>query len=303
MKSIVTKLFDRSQLTVPAELGKWRITDREVEEQLVVLSHSHAVEAQAEEVQAGDSVRLICENGSLRDRAVLLFPGLQLPGAAAAEEAVLKRKVGETVAVEVNGAPQRLTVEKILRRSPAVIDDALAQSEHLEGVTTLDEYRRWYRGQTENQNREQAQKNISYFILDEIARRSEFALDREELDAWKEQQAGLIFEESLAMGEDPRIPEDGFELLTDEQAIERIKKSIEPQFKMELVCRALCAQQGISLTWEDARGEFEAMFLPGELANIPEDELERSRTVFMENLAASKVYGFLFKEAAAYLED
>lgn len=305
MKSTVLKLYDRRQITIPKDMVKWRISDEEVEQQLVVLSRTYGKESEAEQVEKGDSVRLSCEEGALRGRIILLYPGLNMPGAVEAESAVLGRKVKERIVTAINGDSVTLTVEEIIRRTPADINDELVKNVHEEGVNTLDDYRRAYRERTEEQNRQQAKKRISFFVMEEIARHSEYALDNEELENWKDEAARDEFQVCLEDGEDPRLPEDGGEPLTDEQAIEKIKNELdlETHFKMELVYSALCDAEGIPLDWDNLNEEFEKMIPPEMAELLSEEDMEQSKADFMKNAALTKAYDLLMEEASAYLED
>lgn len=302
MKSTVSKLYDRHCVTVPKEMGKWRIDGREVEQQLILLSHTHGTETNVDKVQAGDSVRLSCEEGNLQGRVVLIYPGLDLPGAADAEGAVLGCCVNDSVTTKINGTSVVLKVEEILRRIPVDIDDALVQKEHLEGIHTVDEYRRMCRKRIEEQNRTQAKKIISNFILNEITKHSEYAMDSKEMEAWKDENARAQYEALIEEGEDPRIAEDGTKL-TEEEAIENLKEEQEYSFKRDLVCHALCAAQGISLEWEALKEEFEKMIPPEMAAVISEEEMEEEKASYVKNAAITKVYDFLYEEAGAYLEE
>lgn len=301
MRSTVTKLCDWRRLSVPKELGKWHMDEKAVDEKLAELANSHAAEIQADVVRKGDSVRLRCTEGSLTERTVLLYPGLGLPQAAEAEQAVTGCRVGAQIHTQIGGKEQCLVVEEIRRRTPAAVDDALIRAEQIEGVATLEAYAHWYQERTEEQNKENARKNIAYYLQQEIVRLSEYALDQDEVYEWTDKRARQEFDELLSMGEDPRIPEDGVELLSDEQAIETLRESALSQFKTILACEALCAQEGISIAWEDVRGEFEEM-LPPEV-NIPEEEREKARAGFLENVAIMKTFLLLQQEANAYLED
>lgn len=302
MKSTVSKLYDRNCIAVPKEMGKWRIDGREVERQLILLSHTHGTEVNVDKVRAGDSVRLGCEEGNLQGRVVLIYPGLDLPGAADAEKAVLGRCVNDSVTTRINGTSVVLRVEEILRRIPVDIDDALIQKEHLEGIHTVDEYRCMYRKRIEEQNRTHAKSVISNFILNEMIEHSEYTVDPEEMKAWKDENARAQYEALIEEGEDPRVAEDGTEL-TEEEAIENLKEEQEYLFKRELVCRAFCAAQGISLEWEALKEEFEKMIPPEMAEFISEEELEEGKAFFLRDAAVTKVYGFLAEEAGAYLEE
>ncbi len=301
MKSTVTKLYDWHKASVPEELRKWHVDADAVQKKLAELANTHAVERCVDTVQTGDSVRLRCTDGTLAERTVLLYPGLQLPAAGEAEQAVLGKKAGQTLAASIGGSLQTMTVEEIRRRTPAAIDDALVQAEEIEGVNTLEEYGRWYQEQTEEENKEQAKKEIAFTILEQIVAESEYALDREEVDAWTAQRAREIFDEMVAMGEDPHIPEDGLELLSDEEALARLQEDAEGMFKANLATQTICNTMGISTAWEDVREDFEQMVPPEE--DMPEEERSRMKAMFMENIAATKALERIMAEADAYLED
>lgn len=295
MKSTVAKLYDYRKSTVPEEMTRWRVGPGELDDQLETLARAHAAEFRADTVQAGDSVRLTRAGG----RDVLLYPGLSLPGAEEAEGTAVGLHVGDALTAPVNGTALTMTVAEILRRAPAAIDDALVQAEHIDGVSTLEEYRRWYQAKAEEENKSSAAKNIAFFLLDELRDKSEYALDQAELDDWMSQRAQQIFDESIAMGEDPHIPDEGVELLTDEQAIEQIKAQLPPEFKMVLVCDELCGREGLPTAWEDLREEFE-QFMPPDAA---EEEREQAKAMFLENAPMTKAFDWLREKAEQYLED
>ncbi len=298
MKSIVTKLCDISNLTVPEELGKWHMRPEEVEDRLNTLARIHAQEFHPDTVLPGDSVRLGCPGRM----DVLLFPGLGLPGAEEAEKAVTGLHVGDTLTAPINGRGMTMTVSEILRRVPGAITDALVQAEKIDGVSTVDQYRRWYWETTEARNRESALKEIAFSLLESIRECSEYALDPKEADEWTQKRAEAAFNESIAMGEDPHIPDEGFELLTDEQAIARLKEQVLPEFQMVLVSRKLCEARGISLTWEDVREEFEQL-MPPEARGETAEEQESIRTAFLESAFVTKAFELLCVTAEKFLED
>ena len=276
----------------------WHADDADIENQLHVLANSFAEKLNADTVQKGDSVLLVCTEGTLSDRDVLLFPGTEMQKDA--ENAVLGSKIGEIISVKINNAEQTLTVKKIVRNAVAEINDELIKKAGIDGVSTVDEYRTWYCAEKENENREQAQKQISGFIFDEIVKNSDYDIDAEELSAWADEMAKAEFEDMLAMGEDPRIPDEGFDFLTDEEAVEKIKTEIEPQFNMKLVCEEFCKVNNIPLAWDDVKDEFYQMVNPDE---ISAEELEMYKQSFMENIAVAKVFDALYSMAADYLED
>ena len=85
MKSKVTKLFDYTRAEVPENLRRWRVTEEAMEEHLAVLSRSHALEKDAEEVRTGDSVFCRGESAVGRwNKPVLLF----YPGSGLCEKVI-----------------------------------------------------------------------------------------------------------------------------------------------------------------------------------------------------------------------
>lgn len=298
MKSNVTKLYDRTLISVPPEMIQWHVDADAIDEQLHTLACSHASEFHPDTVQKGDSVRLSCPEHT----DVLLFPGLALPGVEKAEEDVIGLHVGDGLTASINGDTQTMTVCEIRRRVPASIDDALIQAEHIEGVATLEDYRRWYQAKEEEQNKSDAVRNIAFFLFEEIRERSEYALDQEEMNKWADKQARQYLDECIAMGIDPHIPDEGFELLTDEQAVEKFKAQFLPEFRSILVGQELCEQGGVSLTWEDLRSEFEQM-MPTDQEDITDEEREQAKAMFMESAPVAKALDMLIEEAREYVED
>lgn len=297
MKATVTKLCDLESLTVPEEMTKWRVRREDVEEQLNSLALSHAVEHHPDSVASGDSVRLSTDGRM----DVLLYPGLNLPGAQEAEKAVLGLGVGDAFTAPIGGFARTMRVEEIRRRAPAAIDDTLVQAENIDGVSTVEQYRAWYCVKTEAQNKETIQKEIAMHLLGELRERSEYAFDREEVDAWAGERAQGAIDDCIAMGEDPHIPDEGVELLTDEQVLEKFKDMAITELKTRLAAEALCRQENISISFEDSREEFEQM-LPPDL-EISEEDREASKAAFVEGIPVTKAFNLFRARAEKLLED
>ena len=281
MKSQVTALYDIDKIAVPAELCVWRVDEAETDARVSALAMEYAAETAVETAAEGD--RVICrgaENSPLADRTVLIFPGRAISGAEEAERAVVGKKVGEQAAMTLAGAETVLTIEEILRRQPAAVDDELIQKQEIDGVTTVAGYRAYFRNQREQSNRDMAVRQISSHLFQELAERSDFDIDRGEMDAWTGKRAALMFRYMLEEGEDPRLPEEGFEILTDEQAIAKIAESLESQFKETLVCRALCRQNGICFTAEDIQSELEQIRAAEGTEAVDEEQLLENKYFF-----------------------
>lgn len=231
MRSTITRLYDRSQYQPEDRLRRWRVSDRQVREQLERLQADHAAETEAEKVQAGDSVACRGESASpLWNRPLLLFyPGHGL--CSPAEDALLGAGTGESRTASIDGAEVTLTVTRIVRTVPSPLTDELVRAENIEGVGTVAEYAAWYRETTEAQNRSRALHTVTRDILREIAERSELSIDPEEEAAWCRRAGDYDYDRDVAAGEDPTIPEEGIEFLTEEQARAKYYEEMKPYFR------------------------------------------------------------------------
>lgn len=255
MKSTVTKLYDYTQSVLPDECRLWRISDKELQAHLEVLSENHAFEASVDTVQMGDSVACRSESAESRwNRPVMLFyPGRELC-ASEIENACVGAKLGQKRTVTMEGAEVVLTVEHILRRSNMPIGDALAKAEGIEGVETLDDYRKWYRQTNEPTRALHASYRGAMFLLHEIAEKSEFLLDEEEKRAWLTDRVNRIYDALVDAGFDPKIPKEGFDFLTEEQAKAKMYAESE-HFFAEYVAQCYMLEKLTGRTVKDVVNE------------------------------------------------
>lgn len=223
MNSKVKTLFDYRSVSVPSELGKWHMPQEELEAQLNILSHAHAIETEEEMVEVGDSVACKGESDCPRwNRKVLLFyPGHGLCDKTL-ENGLLGARMGETRSLQTPEGAVRLTVQRIVRRKDMPIGDAMVQCEGIEGVTTLTDYSRWFREQKEDFYRQRARYQCAKYILEEVEKNSLLSIDPEEQDAWVRQYANCVYDAMVAAGMDPTVPDEGVEFLTEEQAREKM---------------------------------------------------------------------------------
>ena len=297
MKSRVVKLYDFMNIAIPAEMCDWQLDEAEIDVRINGLAMEFAQEIFAETVAEGDCVFCrAAENSPLADRTVLLFPGRAIPGAEDAEKAVIGKKVGDQVNTQIIGTTADIFIKKIFRRAPAAINDELVQKLEIDGVKTVSDYRDYFRKNREENNLSMVVNEVVEDILQELVQRSEMDIDDEEMKNWTEMRAVQAFEYMLESGEDPRLPEEGFDILTDEQAIANIAKSMGQQFKELLICRALCEENGIFFTVEDVLKELAENVDAEELGNIDENEMLLNQYYFstwgiLENRAKSLLEG------------
>ncbi len=282
MKSRVTNLYDYHQYRPPEELRRWRVPDNQIDDRLDLLSRNHSLQADVDSVQEKDSVACRGESTVPRwNQPVLFFyPGY---GLCEVEDALLGMKVGESKTVSTTEGEITLTVLRILRRVNHPVDDALVQLESIEGVQTLEDYRRWYRETTEDKNREEQPIRMAYGLQNAIEENSACDIDPEEESRCVREYANQFYDAMTATGQDLTIPEDGVTFLTEEQAREKVYQQFLPMYRRYVICRAIMEEIG-HMDYETAFqvGLKEAAESHG---NQPEDLLAQGRTWNIEEYA------------------
>lgn len=240
MRSKVIKLYDYTQAEVPAKLRLWRVSEKEIDEELAALSRSHARENDVSEVQLGDSV--VCRGESAVPRwnkpVLLFYPGHGLCEKVI-EDALVGIKAGESKTVAASEGSAVLTVTRIIRREAHPIDDDLVKLEAIEGVESVADYRRWYREKTEKWNRDHDRGYLARHLLEEVIEKSEYEIDEAEELEWVTYCAEQARKFDEMQGIDPTIPEEGTEFLTEEQVQQKYIDKCRPRFRSVVACPAV----------------------------------------------------------------
>lgn len=315
--SRVVKLYDYHQSQIPEEMLHWRVTDEEIQEKLQEMAARKIVLAPAERVEAGDGVRCACVEGtSLKGReAVLLYPGRKLPGAEKAEEAVLGKKPGEVFEAETGGEKLFLRVEEILRKQSAPpVTDELVKEQGIEGVGSIEAYASWYREKHEKSRKSQKSWQIYAFWSREMAAKSELDIDEAEQRAWTMAHGRWQYEAQLESGMNPCIPDEGTELLIEEQAIEKFAREMYIDvFRIYLVSWYLCEKNGFNtVTGGDLEECFQAILKQSQMteddyfAAVQMEQNGENRKKILESLRErvpdEKLSALLEAEAETYME-
>lgn len=265
MKILVTKLCDIDSLTIPAELLDVRVDEAQVAQAVDRLSLRYAKQCPAATAQNGDLVCCRAETGD--GRTVLLYPGMALPGAEDAEKAALGKAAGERLETALRGAPVSLTVEKVLRRVPVEVNDALIASMGIEGVTTVEEYRAYLHAKTLADLRMERSKEITRYLMDKLLAACEYDYDEAEME-----QHIRKAEEELAAQEDM----EGMDFTPEE-----LRQAIVNQAKQGCVAEAFCKSRGIAVDEAEIAQQAdqmqEMMTLLGEEVPAREELLEMTR--------------------------
>ena len=305
MNSKLTCCFNYHTLTIPEELRRWKIPQEEIEQELRSLAADHASDQLVEDaIQNGDSVRcecLHCSDPAWQGRAILFYPGQKLPGAEQAEAAVLGKKAGDVFSCTVGAAEMELTVLEALRRVEPKIGPELMWILNIPGVETVEDFSRWYHQQHDPERRQKACFGIVGYWMKETTQRSEFSVDPQEEKDWCLLRGRMMFQSLLAGGIDPRIPEEGFEILTDEQAVEKLAKEQQPRFRPFLLYRYLCHEDGFEVTEEEYLKVLEqAAFQQG--LTLEEAKQKSDLSLYQEMKYQEHVFYALSTEAEKDLE-
>ncbi len=267
MKGSVKKLCDIESIVIPEEMLEVRVDGDLIEEEVGNLALRYANETEVGTVAKGDIVYCEADKGSFPDgRTIILYTGAALPGAESAEKAAEGRSVGDGFETVLADKAAALKIVKIIRRTPAEINDALVASIGIDGVSSVDGYREYMREKNLADLRMEKGKELSRYIVEKMEDGSSFEYSEKDFDDY--------CEKSLA-----QMPaEPGFEM---QIGPEELRSSLLSQLKLGWMSEAFCEKKGIKI--DDAAIEAEAdqmaemMGLMGENAPDRAELIEASR--------------------------
>lgn len=234
MNATVKTLCDLDRIAIPAEMLRVFVDEWEPDGDLARLGLRYACETEAEIAVAGDTVCCRPDSASYPDgRTILLYTATALPDAEKAAEAAVGKALGESFSAELAGKTVTLTVEKILRRTPAEVNDALVASMGLEGVSTVAEYRAYARDKRMADRKLERSKEITRFLVDKMEQESEFEYDAAEAEK-------VIAEEMELYAAD--CADDGEQMQPDE-----MRAAILSQLKQGWLAKAFCESRAIEI--------------------------------------------------------
>ncbi len=237
MNGFVTKLYDVDGIAIPAEYLKTQIDAQHIEDEIKALSLRCARETKVEQAAEGDLVRCRADKNSYPDnRIILLFTGVQLPGAEEAAKAAVGKHPGDVFTASLAGKTVQLTVEEVIRRVPVPVDDAAVAALGMEGVATVEAYRAYLTEKAEKEQKQEQGKQILRHFMDEMVNGSQYSYDENEMTAY----VAKMKEETLK--QNPAAAEMGDE---------RIAQSIVYQCKQQWCAEAICKAQGMAPTQEE----------------------------------------------------
>ena len=261
MKGTVSSLYDIDSIVIPDDMVKITVDERRVKEETEALSKRYAKEELTETAEKGDLVYCQADKESYPDgRSILVYPGLQLPGAHEAEEALIGKTAGNSVACELAGKQVVLTVEKIIRRTPVPVDDALVASVGIKGVDSVSAYKDYIRNRLEEDLKMENGKAITALYIQQMTENSTYEYDTQEMEAHVQSLLKEYKEEAAAEGEQ----------VTEEEIRHSIVLQEEQSWMVEAFCTAKGLDVDLSSIKEETDQMIEMMELMGE--EIPDRE-------------------------------
>lgn len=255
MKGVVEKLYDIDSIEIPEELLECQADEKNVEAAVRALSLRYAREENADLVSRGDLAVCRADKESYPDgRTILIYTGVNMPGAEAAEAAVMGKHAGEVVSTVLCGKEAALTIEKILHRIPAEVTDELIAGIGMEGVSTVQGYRDHVRARMEEDLRMEKSKEIIQYFLQKMTQESTYQYDEAELEAYVQSQ----------MEEYIREAEEAGETVSPEEIKESVLAQAKQNWMAEAFCKAKNVEVDLSSIEEDTDRMIEMMELMGE---------------------------------------
>lgn len=269
MNGSVTKLYDIDSIEIPAQLLEVHVDEAAVEAQLNQLPLRYAEEHEAENAEMGDVVR--CKSDAYPDgRAILLYTATTLPGAEEAAHAALGKRAGDTFSALLAGKTVAMTVEKVLRRVPVEVNDALIASLGIEGVTTVDGYRAYLREKNLADQQMEQSKAVVRFVMDKMVENSVYSYDEAEMEDYIAKSMGEYRAQTEEMA--PEMEE-----VPEEEMRDGILYQVKQSWMAEAFCQKIGQEPDMTQIEAEADQMMEMMSLMGEQTESREEMIEMSR--------------------------
>ena len=281
MNGTVTKLCNVDSIEIPVEMLELHVDEGTLETEIQKLSLRCAREIPAETVKMGDVVYCQGDKESYPDgRTILLYTAAALPGAEKAAEAALGKKKGDSFQASLMEKPVGLTVEKILRREPVEVNDALIASLGIDGVKTLAEYRSYLRDKTMADLRMERGKEITRYLMDQMEAGSAFAYDEMEMEAYL-RSAEQEYAAQGPMEDEPAMDLQGF------------REAVRSQAKQGWLAEAFCRERGIAIDEAQAQAEADQMAEMSSLMGEKPQNREELLTMARQNQCYTALFEHL----------
>lgn len=242
MKGTITQLCDLAAIPIPPELLAVEISPEQVQQEVGQLAMRYAAQTPVEIAQPSDILHCRAEAAYPDGRKILLYTGLNIPGTAPAIAAALGKQVGNTFSTQLAGTDVTLTVEAILRLTPATVDDSLISSLGMDGVTTLAAYTQRVTENLRKNAEMECRKEAGAYLMDAMLAGSTAEYDPAEFEAYL--QAHMPEIEAAYQENEEEIPD-----------MAEIRQAILYREKQNWVAQAFCQVRSIPLDRQAAEEE------------------------------------------------
>lgn len=284
MKGTVTKLYDIDSIEIPEEMLDIHVEDAAIENKVQLLSLRYAKESEEKTAVKGDIVYCKADADSYPDgRTVILFTDTEMPGAEQASQEAIGKSVKDSFSAVLFDKTAVLTVQKVIRRSLAEVNDDLVCSVGIEGVKTLDEYRAYLKTQALENMRTEKEKEIAQYFLSELENSSEYAYDEKEMEALIQTSVEQYAAESAEFGE---------EIDPDE-----VKAFVISQAKQGWIAEAFCKSRDIQIDMEEIKANAEQMLEMEALAGGEVPDKTEYIEMLVQNAQFDALFGYIHKIA------
>ncbi len=256
MNGKVDKLYDIDSIVIPEELLEVSVDEQRIEEEVGMLSMRYAKESQADTAAESDLVYAKADQESYQDgRTILLYTGINMPGAEEAAKAVIGKKAGDVVSTVLADKKVTLTVDKVLHREPVEVTDELIAGIGIDGVADVAAYKAYLREKMIADQQMENNKEIIRHILDEMTANSTYVYAESE-----------VKEQIMAMAEQYQKQ---YEEMGETVSIDEICEGMISQEKQMWMAKAFCESKGIDVDTSSAEEEADRMIEMMQLTGEP----------------------------------
>lgn len=238
-KSKVEKVYDFKTVNVPYEAFKVKIDEKDIKSSLYDEAKKHTVTVDAEdEVRRGDRVTLELQSNldKFNKKNIPVVVGMGLFNREL-EDKLQGMKKNEAASLNIGGSPVTVKVLHIKRKIVPDLTDEMIKKLRIEGINTVDEFRRYTCNEKFSKSKEEKFEEIYGIVLNEVVTKSEFTLVEEDFKELLETELNrcrlLSKMENLV-----------FEEMTREQLMARVPCGSIDEFKV-----FLRREHEISLKW------------------------------------------------------
>lgn len=273
----VKKLCDIDSVKIPEELLSTEADECEVDAALESASLRYARESSEKTSVEGDI--LYCDGGDYYSdgREVLIFTGTAVPGAEKAALDGVGKTVGESFLTKLFEDDVKLTVKKVIHRTPAVIDGEFVRSLGIDGVNTPEQYRAYIKKTLSDNIKSQKIKQLNGFFIKALTENSEFSYDEAEMKEYVEN----VYAESLEMYGEELAAEDPDE----------IKKMMAFYELQGRAVEAFCKEKGLKPDLSELEADVDRML---EMASLTGEQLP-PREELIESEIVNAYIGMFFE--------